>query len=354
MADFVPPKSLVQVLAKCLCYYGDNLKELFPTIVFPTDEIKTLDQVGKFMNDNYGWLQDMEPYLELVNFNPDTDYQEYLLFVHLMNLIRIKNVPISDFITKFTIIGHGIIKGKSLINKETFVIIHFGNKYYEWGLFQLLPVRPIGIKVHFLSGQNIHSNIMARFISSRKNKLEKTIFKKIYSQSFFFRIQCLFNEICNMDALRSLYVYYYFKNELKAKQDAAITLLMLNSSSSEVDFSSYLNYCLTKNRCYYDISESNQAILTLTHKYGENFNNLQRRLREMFSVSEPEPEKDESMTEHSSLTISESNTKLKETIEPVAKRRRGQKSDAMEQSFKPTGPVLLIHKSNRPYQPLHN
>ena len=124
------------------------------------------------------------------------------------------------------------------------------------------------------------------------------------------------------------------------------------SDSSEVNFSSYLNDCLTKNGCYYDVSnsESNQAILTLTHKYGENFNNLQRRLREMFSVSKSE--KDESMTEHSLPTLSD--TKPIATTEPTAKRRRGQKSDAMEQSFTPTSPVLLIHKSNRPYQPLHN
>jgi len=148
-----------------------------------------------FVREKYSWLPEVEGLLELTNFNPKTDYLEYLLFVYLVNLFRENKFLVSTYVSKFCIVG----------GRNSYIIIHFTNQF--GGTLNILPK---GIKVK-LSKNNSFGGKFVRilYLYQSITWAKMTIFKNIYSHIFFLETQSLINVICSLNVFQTLYELYF-------------------------------------------------------------------------------------------------------------------------------------------------
>jgi len=193
---------LLEILAECIesyvvSYINNPLLMSLISYLFPNCELpKEVSSISEFVNKNYEWLPEMDSFLEFVyKFNSKSNYLEYFLFIHVMNLIRDTKDHVSKYITKIYIISD---------EKDPHIIIHFADQFNG-----TLSIQPKGIKVRLLI-ENIFKGkfVEVLFICQRNVWKTYPIFKKIYSIKFYLEIKSLKDAICTLDVFQTLYELY--------------------------------------------------------------------------------------------------------------------------------------------------
>ena len=286
------------ILKKCFYHWAEECKQSCDEtnndymnyvrsfyMVFPLLEtIDNVEYVNDFMEKNYHWLAESEPFLHLHRFNPKKDFREFFFFIHLINQIRMNGNQITNYIKVYHIIGSGAFN-----NETTLVTITFGSLRDTWkeSIRQMdktfdCPICPAAIRIEFFEDRRICEKITALFISDLNEDVSQPILSDIYSKYFYFKISYIFNEIYNMGALRTL--YHFYKNEQdKFEKNASIALLMLKntvqtqSSSLPISLNSQLptyhdcifNLCrktLPDNKVIFELSLKRERRFTRIHE----------------------------------------------------------------------------------------